>query len=761
MISSTRPGPARLGHTVTAKTTGMQPMQGFQNSLHSFDQGDGPRGDVAQSGRPGLAAQKDPLGARLAASAQRLLDENPCRDLGNGLLHPLRSYQLPVFGNFSTYLMDIATRPDHAFVSPYCRIVLPPRTGKTVVAGNIIGRTGLHSVFVVPTKTLVHQISAELRSQIPGLPIGFYYGERKDPVENGINMVTYSTLQRHAKTGRLPKAIRDSALVFLDEAHHAMTHLRMKALQTAFHERAIRIALTATPDYDDHRRLLQFFPDLVHEMELSEALVLGLLAPARMWVVEVDADASKVRLVAGDYEQETLGRLMSSSPFFKAVEMFRYSDANRKMAGIVTCASREQACDLWKYLKKHRPAGRPLPGLILGETPKRKRERLLSGYERGRLDTLIQVGVLIEGWNSPRCKLLLDLAPSISRVRATQKYFRAMTRFGEQEARIYVILPKCLPMQPILPVDLLIKPGEGYLCGDLLSPATSRDTRQKLQLDSHGQTPIKGVKIKKRILACASLRKPDLDPTDPSQVQEVLRSCRELDPSSPCGRNGFQRLLFQHPLFTGSGATLLRYLGVANKRGAYWSYMAELLPEGVGRRILEEKGGLEREIRRSCLDDLRDLARLALKANRNGGRPTEPFRSAFRALCGTMEEPPIPEDLLLSREQINQILKCLRELNEREQYALGRRFGLFGESELTYEEIAQRLGVSRERVRQIESKALRRLRARVMRARSGFLPAARKKAGSLASAEGKTTKQVVRNRPEEYVRRRVLRSLKP
>ncbi len=112
---------------------------------------------------------------RLLVAAQRLLDEPQSGTIGNGSLYPLRYHQLPAFTNFSTYLMDFATRPDNDSVSPYCRIVLPPRTGKTVVAGNIIARTGLNSVFVVPTKTLIHQISHELRFQLPEVQVGVHY----------------------------------------------------------------------------------------------------------------------------------------------------------------------------------------------------------------------------------------------------------------------------------------------------------------------------------------------------------------------------------------------------------------------------------------------------------------------------------------------------------------------------------------------------------------------------------------------------------
>jgi len=62
------------------------------------------------------------------------------------------------------------------------------------------------------------------------------------------------------------------------------------------------------------------------------------------------------------------------------------------------------------------------------------------------------------------------------------------------------------------------------------------------------------------------------------------------------------------------------------------------------------------------------------------------------------------------------VARVLRTLTEREKYALERRFALRGGDEETYEQIGSALGVSRERVRQIVSKGIRKLRhpARVL-----------------------------------------------
>jgi RNA polymerase primary sigma factor len=69
-----------------------------------------------------------------------------------------------------------------------------------------------------------------------------------------------------------------------------------------------------------------------------------------------------------------------------------------------------------------------------------------------------------------------------------------------------------------------------------------------------------------------------------------------------------------------------------------------------------------------------------------------------------------PSDSLLEKDLTHQIQKLLSSLSPREERILRLRFGIGEDGECTLEEIGRQFGLSRERIRQIEAKALDRLR---------------------------------------------------
>lgn len=71
---------------------------------------------------------------------------------------------------------------------------------------------------------------------------------------------------------------------------------------------------------------------------------------------------------------------------------------------------------------------------------------------------------------------------------------------------------------------------------------------------------------------------------------------------------------------------------------------------------------------------------------------------------------PVPEDMATQAALKQQIVEALDTLSERERKVLQLRFGLIDGKQRTLEEVGAQFHVTRERIRQIEAKALRKLR---------------------------------------------------
>jgi RNA polymerase primary sigma factor len=71
---------------------------------------------------------------------------------------------------------------------------------------------------------------------------------------------------------------------------------------------------------------------------------------------------------------------------------------------------------------------------------------------------------------------------------------------------------------------------------------------------------------------------------------------------------------------------------------------------------------------------------------------------------------PTPDSGLLEESLKNEVKRALATLSEREAQVIKLYFGLDSEHSLTLEEIGEKFNLTRERVRQIKEKAIRRLR---------------------------------------------------
>lgn len=182
------------------------------------------------------------------------------------------------------------------------------------------------------------------------------------------------------------------------------------------------------------------------------------------------------------------------------------------------------------------------------------------------------------------------------------------------------------------------------------------------------------------------------------------------------------------------------------KNNRLWSALREAFPDALTQTAMAERVGITNSLLGDLLN-LRTWPGAKERHNRWGSRwwPDSPWTEAARRIAdavgstpeylfdaglygqparpieiaidrpalvasGLLQLPPAPDDCVEQQEIARAIQEALGTLSPREQTVLIHRRGLNGEPEKSLEEIGELLSVTYERVRQIEAKAMRKLR---------------------------------------------------
>jgi RNA polymerase primary sigma factor len=136
-----------------------------------------------------------------------------------------------------------------------------------------------------------------------------------------------------------------------------------------------------------------------------------------------------------------------------------------------------------------------------------------------------------------------------------------------------------------------------------------------------------------------------------------------------------------------------------------WRRASARLQEELGRPPTQEEVAAALKLSKKKLNIIKKAIRVYQ------GMPQSGQREAEIGLDDLLldERSQTPGQELAHSDELRQVLQLVDQLSEREATVLRLRYGLGGEEPLTLMEIGERLGLTRERVRQIERDALKKL----------------------------------------------------
>jgi len=157
------------------------------------------------------------------------------------------------------------------------------------------------------------------------------------------------------------------------------------------------------------------------------------------------------------------------------------------------------------------------------------------------------------------------------------------------------------------------------------------------------------------------------------------------------------------------GRTIRLPVHVVDSLGKLTRARAELQGR-LGREPLPEEIAARMGVRVAKVLLLLDAAKHPVSLDVPGGGGDEPLSGYVGDTAAS------PEDDALHARLGDEVAYAMRPLTDREREVLRLRFGLGADQEMTLEQVGRRLSVTRERVRQIEAKALAKMRAAAQKA---------------------------------------------
>ena len=329
-------------------------------------------------------------------------------------------------------------------IKNYRKFILkaPTGAGKTVLASEIINKFYNKKKIVVLCHRLVllEQLEKGLSSKHKVKKLGLS--------ESGKPFDTYDVLISTNLRSRefLIEAIKDCDLLIIDEAHRVSPNGQAyKELLDEFtqysRDTSKLLGLTASPERrtgDQKDQLGLAFDAIIDCADIDELIKENVLVPGEYKPYFIhDLDLTKLDISTGDFPVEQLSNaIIKSSMIEYACKIYLENREKKNVRPIsawfcpdvlVAEETKRQIEDINLSVE-----------LITAKTPLKARMEILKNHEEGKIECLVSVGVLSEGWDNPNCNIIVHLRPTLSKVFWGQSVGRGLRCAPKKEVCVVI-----------------------------------------------------------------------------------------------------------------------------------------------------------------------------------------------------------------------------------------------------------------------------------------------------------------------------------
>ena len=309
-----------------------------------------------------------------------------------------------------------------SIISKYRRFILkaPTGAGKTVLASEIVERFFKDKKIVVLCHRLVllEQLESALSKK---------HTVRKLAVsDTGQAFEGYDILlSTHMRAKDvLADAITKADLIIVDEAHRVSPNGKgykriIDDFDTNGKSDAWFMGLTASPERrtgDQRDQLSLAFDAIIDCANIEDLIAEGVLVqPVYRSHFVHDLDLGNIDISSGDFPVTKLASaIIKSSMIDYALRSYMEERENLSGKAISAwfCADVSVAEETLRQIELFNIKA----AIVTAATPIKERMKLLASHERGEIEAMVSVGVLVEGWDNPHCNIIVHLRPTLSKV---------------------------------------------------------------------------------------------------------------------------------------------------------------------------------------------------------------------------------------------------------------------------------------------------------------------------------------------------------